>query len=385
MSEAEIRTGEIVASGAALSGKVVGSRVVHVPSSIDEAVSELNGLDGLLTASEWHRAAIVYAFTRDGQGKRTDLGTSSDFTGSSSLNVTEFAALGIAGLKSDQTVRTYRKAWQAAINVGKAAEIGPGDPVEMPNAPWVVNVERLDRVREEAPDLADRVERDGLPLSRAERIVRDRQAEQKKVAEARAEAEAVGVTVTVDIREGDFREVLADVANIDAIITDPPYPAEYLPLLTDLAAWADKVLTEDGVLAVLLGQTHLNEAYRLLDGHRPYRWTACYLTSGPGYVSHPRKVQSNWKPIIVYGKGPRFSDVIHSVGSDADAKDKHQWGQDYSAFHTLIQRLTRHGQTVADPFMGSGGALLAAYAQGRHVIGCDTNPVAVSTARERVA
>jgi 16S rRNA G966 N2-methylase RsmD len=215
--------------------------------------------------------------------------------------------------------------------------------------------------------------------------VRDRQAETRKVAEAKAEAEAQPQPSLVDIRHGDFREVLADLENVDAIITDPPYPYEFLPLLADLAAWADKVLAEDGVLCVLMGQTHLPEVYRLLDGHRPYRWTCCYLTEGPGYVSHPRKVQSNWKPLLVYGNGPRVSDVVRSTGSDAGAKSLHKWGQDYSAFHEIVERFTSKGQTVVDPFMGSGTTLLAAHALGRHAIGADLDTEAVATARERLA
>ena len=138
------------------------------------------------------------------------------------------------------------------------------------------------------------------------------------------------------------------------------------------------------MLAVLFGQTYLPEVYRLLGGHRPYRWTACYLTSGGGYVSHSRQVQSNWKPLIIYGGGPRFADIIRSEGTNADAKNSHKWGQDYGAFHTIVERLTIRGQTVADPFMGSGTTLLAAHALGRHVIGCDVDAATVATARERL-
>ena len=184
---------------------------------------------------------------------------------------------------------------------------------------------------------------------------------------------------------GDFREALADLHDIDAVITDPPYPHEFIPLLEDLAAWADKVLKPDGVLAVLMGQTYLPEVYRLLDGRRPYRWTACYQTSGPGYVSMARRVQSNWKPLIVYGGGPRFADIIRSEGQDVAAKSNHRWGQDYAAFHTIIERLTERGQTVADPFMGSGTTLLAAHALGRHAIGGDVDAAAVATARGRLS
>jgi 16S rRNA G966 N2-methylase RsmD len=224
-----------------------------------------------------------------------------------------------------------------------------------------------------------------MALDRAERIIRDREAEQRRIEQARREAAAEPVPTRVDIRHGDFREVFADLSGIDAVITDPPYPREFLPLLADLAAWADKVLTPEGVLAVLMGQSHLPEVYRLLDGHRPYRWTACWLTPAQGYVAHAQKVQTNWKPLLVYGQGPRFADIIRSEGSDAAAKTHHRWGQDYNGFHTLVERLTSRGQTVVDPFMGSGTTLLAAHALGRHAAGCDIDPAAVATARERLA
>jgi len=242
-------------------------------------------------------------------------------------------------------------------------------------------VAQFKRVAEQAPDLADKVRSGDLAVDRAERIVRDREAAENRASEAKALAAASPIALRLEVHHGDFREVLAELENVDAIITDPPYAAEYLPLLEDLAGWADKVLGPDGVLAVLMGQTHLPEVYRLLDGHRPYRWTACYLTPGNGYASHARKVQSNWKPLLVYGGGPRFGDVIRSEGADADAKDRHKWGQDYGAIHTIVERFTSEGQTVVDPFMGSGTTLVAAHALGRHAVGCDLDEEAVQTAR----
>jgi len=246
------------------------------------------------------------------------------------------------------------------------------------------SIARFERVERDAPDLAEKVKAGTLALDRAERIIRDREAEQRRIEEARREAAAQPEPTRVDIRHGDFREVLADLRDVDAIITDPPYPGEFLPLLDDLAAWADKVLSPDGVLAVLMGQTHLPEVYRRLDGHRPYRWTACYLTPGAGYASQARRCQSNWKPLLIYGGGPRFADVLRSEGSDAAAKSNHKWGQDYSAFHTIVERLTSRGQTVVDPFMGSGTTLLAAHALGRHAIGCDLDEEHVKRTQERL-
>jgi 16S rRNA G966 N2-methylase RsmD len=246
-------------------------------------------------------------------------------------------------------------------------------------------VDQAKRVTDKAPDLAKKVKTGEIAIDRAERIIRDREAEQRRVDQAKVEAAQMGDVAVVDIRHGDFRDVLSDLADVDAIITDPPYPHEFIPLLGDLATWADKVLAENGILAVLMGQTYLPEVYRLLDTGRPYRWTACYLTPGNGYASMKARVQSNWKPLIVYGGGPRFADIIRSEGTDAAAKDNHKWGQDYGAFHTIIERLTERGQTVVDPFMGSGTTLLAAHALGRHAIGCDVDKEHVAKAQERLS
>lgn len=215
-------------------------------------------------------------------------------------------------------------------------------------------------------------------VSRLLRLQRDRQAEQAR------ETRTTPATVTADLRHGDFREVLADLNGVDAVITDPPYPREFLPLLADLAAWSDKVLAPDGLLAVLMGQTHLPEVYQLLGGWRPYRWTACYLTPANGYVSHSARVQTNWKPLLIYGGGPRFADVFRSDGDDA-AKQLHHWGQNYAGFRSVVERLTLPGQHVADPFMGSGTTGVACLDTGRNFTGSDVDAEAVATARRRLA
>lgn len=246
------------------------------------------------------------------------------------------------------------------------------------------SVARFKRVAEQAPDLAAKVKSGSMALDRAERVIRDREAEARRIEQAQAEAEQQPEPTLVDVRHGDFRETLADLSDVDAIITDPPYPYEFLPLLADLATFADKVLKPDGVLAVLIGQSYLPEVYRLLDGGREYRWTAAYLTPGRGYRSYPRRLQSNWKPLLVYGGGPRFSDTITTEGQDADAKANHKWGQDFAAFYTIVERLTEPGHTVVDPFMGAGTTLLAAHALGRHAIGCDTDADSVTRTRDRL-
>lgn len=106
---------------------------IHIPASIAEAKSALNGIGKLLTAKQWERAAIVYAFTEpgSGQGVRKPLVDSHQ-----RLSIADFAALGVYGLRDRHGVASYRDAWQAAIDDRQAVAVGPGDSVELPNMPW---------------------------------------------------------------------------------------------------------------------------------------------------------------------------------------------------------------------------------------------------------
>jgi hypothetical protein len=109
-------------------------RTITIPASVDELAERLNGIDRLLVAKEWERAAIVYAFTRNGQGERGDSTTST--TISRSLTFTAFAALGINGLRDPQTVARYRTRWMQAIEHGDAEAVRPGDVVVLPARTW---------------------------------------------------------------------------------------------------------------------------------------------------------------------------------------------------------------------------------------------------------
>jgi hypothetical protein len=99
---------------------------VSIPASITEATSRLEGIDALLTAKGWERAAIVYAFTEDAQGSNQY--GSSIGENSSKLSLTAFADLGINGLKSRDSVRLYRTLWEEHGDPITA----PGMMVELP-------------------------------------------------------------------------------------------------------------------------------------------------------------------------------------------------------------------------------------------------------------
>src|SRR3954454_17861002 len=86
-----------------------------------ELSERLTGLERLITAKRWERAAIVYAFTTNVR-RRTDLHPEVGFP----VTMGRFAQLGFTGLTSKDTVARYRAAWQLAIDEGCASPTLPG-------------------------------------------------------------------------------------------------------------------------------------------------------------------------------------------------------------------------------------------------------------------
>lgn len=188
----------------------------------------------------------------------------------------------------------------------------------------------------------------------------------------------------------DMRE--ADIApnSIDAIITDPPYPQEYLETFSWLAERALVWLKPGGTLAVMSGQAWLPEVMRrlCLDGLL-YRWTFAYLTPADHVPVIGRRVGSGWKPVFVFTKGAathRFVyDVIHSGPSTPDDKRDHEWGQSERGMAELVDRLSNPGDVVCDPFCGAGSLGLAALRANRKFWGIDIEQRHVDVTAMRLA
>jgi hypothetical protein len=118
---------------------------ITIPATIEEATTGLDGIGKLLTAKEWERAAIVYAFTNPAQGQRNVGATAPK------LSIRAFAALGITGLRHHTDVTAYRKAWESAILDG-APEAVPGVEIELPSLPWTSHLDGTNRSQEAVED-----------------------------------------------------------------------------------------------------------------------------------------------------------------------------------------------------------------------------------------
>lgn len=239
------------------------------------------------------------------------------------------------------------------------------------------------RTAQAALNLPEDVKQPVLDVKRAERIARDHSAAKLR-ATAVPSATALG---DIEIRHGDFREVLADITGVDAIITDPPYPAEYVGLFDGLGELAARILTKDGVLAAMTGQSHLPAYIEHLGRHLTYRWTGAYMLPGKGTTNVQKAaVGNNWKPILIYdkaGKRPFLGTDVWT--SQANDKDHHHWGQSESGMAELIQAFTKPGDLVVDPFLGGGTTAVVCRDLGRRFIGCDTDAACIHTASARLS
>lgn len=187
----------------------------------------------------------------------------------------------------------------------------------------------------------------------------------------------------LDIRVCTCRELFASGIKPDAVITDPPYPEEFLPVFSELAeacAGADVPL-----VAVMSGQSYLPEVYQRLCQHLTYRWTLAYMTPGGQAVQQwQAKVNTTWKPVLLFGQAMEwFGDVSVSKTNDND-KRFHGWGQSESGIADLVNRLTQPGQLICDPFLGGGTTAVVALALGRKFVGCDVEEKCVNDTRMRI-
>jgi SAM-dependent methyltransferase len=305
----------------------------------------------------------------------------------------------------DHAARLARTHAQTQLRVGQLklrAErrwgelLGPGEPVAGPGRGKTATAgngfqDRDRAARHRARSVADidqdvfdgylATVRDPELLRRARllRLQREREAEQR-----RAEPiEPFSVGEGWNLRHGDFRDALDDLTGeVDAIITDPPYGADWLDQYDALGETAARLLRPAGVLVAMVGQAHLPATLERLGRHLRYRWCAAYLTDGPATRIHGRKVGTKWKPLLIYG-GERFltQDVF---GASSIDKRHHDWGQSEAGMAEIVERLTEPGELVVDPCLGAGTTAVVCKELGRRVIGCDIDAAALAAARKRL-
>jgi hypothetical protein len=177
--------------------------------------------------------------------------------------------------------------------------------------------------------------------------------------------------------------------SVDCIITDPPYPREYLSVYSDLAQFAQHSLKPGGSLVVMTGQSYIQEVMeRLASAGLTYQWMCAYLTpGGQSPQLWERNVNSFWKPLLWYVKGEYTGEWIGDVcKSDVNQNDKskHEWGQSESGIADIIGRFTKTNHLICDPFVGGGATCMVSINMERRFVGGDIDETYVKASSEKV-
>lgn len=186
----------------------------------------------------------------------------------------------------------------------------------------------------------------------------------------------------------DIREGLPDIADnsVDFIITDPPYPKEYLSLYEDLSKVAARVLKDGGSLICMTGQSYLPDVINLLATNMTYHWSMCYLTPGQKTQLWQRHLHTSWKPLLWFVKGEYKGDWIGDDVTTSPTNDKqfHEWGQSFGGMKDVIERLTHPNALILDPFLGGGTTGVVALYCKRKFIGVDIEQSCIDTTLARL-
>lgn len=192
----------------------------------------------------------------------------------------------------------------------------------------------------------------------------------------------------IDYRLGDFVEQFKDIpdGSIDCIITDPPYPLEYIECWTNLAKEAKRLLKPNGFCIAYSGQQNLIEVYNRMNEYLDYYWTFSLNHSGNTQLVMNKNILCGWKPLLVFQNGFKKIDVVSKdviTGSKME-KEYHEWQQSEKELIYIIEKFTKIGDTILEPFAGSGTTIVASAKLKRKVIACEIDEKSYNVSKVRI-
>ena len=199
-------------------------------------------------------------------------------------------------------------------------------------------------------------------------------------------------TPTVELILDNCIEAMKDMldGSVDAIICDPPYGngteyASYDDTALNLQRLVNKFMPEAlRVAGRVLVTCGVSNIYKYPEPN----WILSWATpAGTGSSSWGFCC---WQPILAYGQDPylasgkgRRPDTIVFTG--AAKQNGHPCPKPVTIMKWIIERCTLPGETVLDPFMGSGTTGVACIKTGRNFIGIEMDPGYFKIAQEQIA
>ena len=205
-------------------------------------------------------------------------------------------------------------------------------------------------------------------------------------------ARSIDETITLHCSAVSDLSGLVAPASVDAIITNPPYGSESLPVFSDLAVFAANALKPDGVMVVLNDGMLLPQVLEGLK-HPGLKWISEFdlqhqgvsVPAGPPYWITLRR-----RSLLIYGK-PGFrlnggDNVIALPTLDQLPEEHLQRNPLDEAMALIVERFARPGQVVCDPIpLDRASTALAARKHGCYFIGADKDEVNLERIKRSLA
>ena len=183
--------------------------------------------------------------------------------------------------------------------------------------------------------------------------------------------------MSMKLIQGDCLEVMKTLPDnsVDAVVTDPPYPDYY----------KTEYQYVDGMIDFLNQFACRQLVFWTAKMPFPLDYTAIHIWDkktgcGSEYERiFERNGHKNFKMFRHY--------LINSTVAASFTRDTftgHKSQKPIALMRNLIEKFTKPGDTVFDPFMGSGTTGVACVQTGRHFIGIEKDPIYFKIATRRI-
>jgi site-specific DNA-methyltransferase (adenine-specific) len=194
--------------------------------------------------------------------------------------------------------------------------------------------------------------------------------------------------------QGDCLEVLKTFPDksVDLVLTDPPYNVgfdygeKHDDNKGDYSNWCASWLAElervcDGAIVISCGIVNVGMWMKIKEP----KWILCWYK--PAAMGRSPIGFCNWEPMLLYGKTKGQKGMVDVVKSPIQVMNNtgdHPCPKPIGWGRGFINMLSVEGQTVLDPFLGSGTTAIAAKMEGRNYIGIEISEHYVEIARKRL-
>lgn len=207
----------------------------------------------------------------------------------------------------------------------------------------------------------------------------------------------------ITIWHGDCREILPTLGKVDLVLTDPPYGVSgeqnsktansqkknAYGTFTDSIEYVRSVAVVGFSMALkLCSRAIVTPGNRCLTLYPMPDSFGCFYQ--PASVGLQPWGRADSQPILYYGVFPRDSKLIPGnkcsfVLTESPEKNGHPCPKPFDAWMKLAVAGSNEGETILDPFMGSGTTLRAAKDLGRKAIGIEIEERYCEIAARRLA